>query len=428
MMYLKYIKYYYILLTAFALITLVTLGFIDFLPALVLMWIVYFIFSITVKSNMNKHFLDVKPRILDKHSYSKVSIIIMLYAIIFVPLYIRFYTGADLVSSIASFLSFNALDNESTYGSYQTYFEDANLKVFTFAKLPYIIGSGLLKFLYWALFIRTLAFKRNATFIEYLSVFVVTILYVFSGMARGTSFENFEIIMLVIYTALAREKLINHRNWFGSKSQYLITIFLLLAGFYFILSRSLRGTGELLEVSRVTNEMVYDPKAFISVYDQKLSLVLHSFNGYFLFGIYFSSVTINTIWLSSFKGFLSVLIPKGVYLFGIGESYNDIICTKVIDCGAAWSPDITKLFDNLGLILFVCLIVVVAKLSLRFYVRMLNGSIISTVLLYVIVLFFFSLPVGNFVTASSSIIIAIVLSILINNLKALKGVNKYFNS
>ena len=358
MMYLKYIKYYYILLTAFALITLVTLGFIDFLPALVLMWIVYFIFSITIKSNMNKHFLDVKPRILDKHSYSKVSIIIMLYAIIFVPLYIRFYTGADLVSSIASFLSFNALDNESTYGSYQTYFEDANLKVFTFAKLPYIIGSGLLKFLYWALFIRTLAFKRKATFIEYLSVFVVTILYVFSGMARGTSFENFEIIMLVIYTALAREKLINHRNWFGSKSQYLITIFLLLAGFYFILSRSLRGTGELLEVSRVTNEMVYDPKAFISVYDQKLSLVLHSFNGYFLFGIYFKALSWSIAFIFLAKGkskmffwnelltncYITIFSILGYYFYGLqglGIAYtigficyfvqDYIICNKKFD-------------------------------------------------------------------------------------------------
>ena len=428
MMYLKYVKYYYISLTIFALITPVTLGFIDFLPALVLMWMVYFIFSLTIRCNMNKILLNVKPRILGKQSYSKVSLIIMIYAIIFVPLYIKFYTGANLVSSIASFLSFNALGSESTYGSYQTYFEDANLKEFTFAKLPYILGSGILKFLYWALFIRTLAFKRKATSIEYIAVFTVTILYVFSGMARGTSFENFEIIMLVIFTVLVREKLINDRNWFGSKAQYLIAIFLLLGGFYFIFSKSLRGTGDILAVERVTNEMVYNPDSFISVYTQKLSLALHGFNGYFLFGIYFSSVTMYAVWFSSFKGFLSILIPKGAYLFGIGESYNEIICSKVIDCGAAWSPDVTKLIDNLGLILFTCLIVIVAKLSLRFYNRMLNGSIISTVLLYVVVLFFFSLPVGNFVSASSSIIIAIVLSILVNNLKALKGINKYFNN
>lgn len=427
MMYLKYIKYYYIGLTLFALISPLTLAFTDFLPALFIMWSVFFVFWSTIFFNKKKHFLEGRPVLLKRYSQYKVSVGIMVYAIFFVPLYIKFYTGGDFINSVSSFLTFKAMGSESTYGSYQSYFEDANLQEFSIQKIPYIVGAGILKFLYWGLFIRTLAFKKVATKVEYFSVFIVTILYVFSGMARGTSFENFEIIMLSIFTVLAREKLINNRNWFSRKTQYFILIFVILGGGYFIFSKSLRGSGELLAVEKVTNEMVYDPDAFLSVYMQKLSLVLHGFNGYFLFGIYYSSVTFGTI-CSSFTGLLSILIPKGVYLLGISESYNSIICSNVIDCGAAWIPDITKLMDNLGIILFVCLIVLLAKLSLKFYRRMLSGSVIATVLLYVIVLFFFSLPVGNFVTASSSVIIAIFLSLVVYKQKIYKKLNTYFNN
>lgn len=429
-MYLKYIRYYYIILTVYAIVTPLKLNFFDFLPAVLIMWLIYFLFEFSIRHNLQKHKIRnvAKFIVSTNDKFSKISLLIMLYAVIFVPLYIQFYTGTSLLVSIKSFLSFNSLGHESTYASYQSYFEEANLKQFTLSKVPYILGSGLLKFLYWAVFVRTLAYKKKATFVEYISVFVISILYVFSGMARGTSFENFEIIMLLVYTILLREKIIYNRNWFGQKSKYVIFILLVLGGFYFMLSKSLRGTGEILEVGRITNEMVYDPQSVVSLVNQKLSLVLHSFSGYFLFGMYFSSVSIYSIWFSSMKGFLSIFIPKGVLLLGIGESYNETICTKVIDCGAAWSPDVIKIVDSMGIILFAFMIVILAKLSVRLYKNLLNGSIISALLLYILVLFFFSLPVGNFVTASSSVIIAIVLCISVKNLAIFNSIHQYLKA
>lgn len=429
-MYLKYIRYYYIILTVFAIVSPLKLNFFDFLPAIFVMWLVYLIFDFTIKNNMRNFEFRTSARLISNSSdkFSKISIFVMFYAIIFVPLYIQFYTGTSLLVSIKSFLSFSSLGHESTYASYQSYFEEANLKQFTFSKIPYIIGSGLLKFLYWAVFVRTLAYKKKATLIEYVSVFVISILYVFSGMARGTSFENFEIIMLLVYTILLREKIIYNRNWFGQKSKYVIFTLLILGGFYFMLSKSLRGTGEILQVGRITNEMIYDPQAIVSIVSQKLSLVLHGFSGYFLFGMYFSSISIYTIWFSSVEGFLSLFIPKGVLFLGLGKSYNEIVCSKVIDCGAAWSPDVTKMIDNMGLILFVFFIVLLAKISLRLYKNLLDGSIISALLLYTMVLFFFSLPVGNFVTASSSIIIAIVLCISVKNFAVFNSIHKYLKA
>lgn len=428
MMYLKYIKYYYLALTVFALIAPVTIGLGDVLPSLIVMWVSYFMFNAMATKKINNETINVPAQSLTVEKYSKVSFFIMLFAMVFVPLYIKFYTGNSMFSSIQSFLSFNSLGKDSTYSSYQEYFETAGLNEFTLEKLPYVVGGGVLKFCYWAIFIRTFAYKKKPKKIETASVMVVTILYVFLGMARGTSFENFEIIMLTFYTILLREKVIFNRNWFGQKAMRIIISFIILGGLYFIISMSLRFEGNLLNAYNVTNEMRYDPNAVISQIDKNTALILNSFTGYFLFGIYFSSTAINAVWFTSLQGGLSALLPGGIEMLGIGKSYNEAICGRVIDCGAAWIPDLVVLIEKLGLLLFGVLILLIGKLSKKMYYSLIKGSISAALILYIIVLFFLSLPVGNFITSSSSVIIAIILLSACHFLPAGKLIKGYFKA
>jgi hypothetical protein len=94
------------------------------------------------------------------------------------------------------------------------------------------------------------------------------------------------------------------------------------------------------------------------------------------------------------------------------------MCGVLIDCGAAWKPDFLKAIDTIG-ILGIFFIVFAIGLFASNLIKQINSNteplnlnMKTIILLYFIFLFMVSLPIGNFVFASSSnTIIAVYLFI-----------------
>lgn len=421
MTYVKYIKYYYILLTLLVFITPITADVLLFIPALVLMWISFIILKLSTR-HYSKLTQVTTPLFSDNNNY-KFSIFIVIFALLFIPQYVKFYTGGSIIQNAVNFMSASMVGSESTYSMYQRYFEENMLGSFSLIKVPYILGAGLMKFLFWSLTFRVIVFKRKAKAIEYISIIIISVLYMLQGMSRGTSFELFELLLLFIFSYIYRNKIINKSNKINSRQILSIIFVLSVAVSYFIYSKSLRHDG-IISTEGGTRELQFDPNAFVSQTFPILSSFSFGLFGYFGFGIFFTSISLITI-CNSFQGVAALLIPRGIFLT-YETSIRKLICGKVIDCGAAWIPDIIVYIENLGLVGTFTFIYIMGKASKKLNREVINGSIISTALLYIIALFFISLPVGNFITASSSNVIAITILIGLRFFPINKKIKNYF--
>ena len=147
--FLTIIKYYYIFLTILVLVVPLNYGLIKFLPSLIIMWGSYIFF----KKGVRARYLKSKENRITNYNQSndrflkKIFILFTLFLIVFIPLYIKFYTGNTIQSALLSFAIGTGAD--SNYSMYQQYFADNNLNTFSVDKLPYIILNGLSKVTFW---------------------------------------------------------------------------------------------------------------------------------------------------------------------------------------------------------------------------------------------------------------------------------------
>ena len=191
--FLTIIKYYYIFLTILVLVVPLNYGLIKFLPSLIIMWGSYIFF----KKGVRARYLKSKENRITNYNQSndrflkKIFILFTLFLIVFIPLYIKFYTGNTIQSALLSFAIGTGAD--SNYSMYQQYFADNNLNTFSVDKLPYIILNGLSKVTFWFFCIYYFAYAKKVDKTIKLCFVIVYLLFFLSGISRGTSFENFEL-------------------------------------------------------------------------------------------------------------------------------------------------------------------------------------------------------------------------------------------
>lgn len=411
---LKIIKYFYIFLTVLILLTPLNVSILYFLPSLILLWLTYFVFKLSINNKLNK---GNRETILLNSIYTNITptkfvILLTVTLLIFMPLYIQFYTGSSLHESIKRFINGSSFGMHSNYYLYQEYFKQNNLDVFSINKLPYILALGVLKFLFWTTTLRLVGFSRKIPIVQILCIIIMFFTFILLGVSRGTSFESFELLILIAVSVLIRSKVLYNKSWLTGRLKFAIYILSFLAVLYFVISKSMRYGGEII-FTNPTSSLRYNPDSFISQNIPIIALITNNLSGYFVFGLYFSAVVINQIWLNNgIKGIILSLIPFGPQFSPDGNSYRDILCGKIIDCGASWIPDSMIFIYNLGLIIYFLLIFLLGKFFHICYNQVINGSIKHSISLLFIILFMFSLPVGNFITASSSIIIVLFINIL----------------
>jgi len=394
MFYTKLIFYFYLFLTILSIISPVKFDFIAFLPGILLMWIYYTVFkrsSKTVYKSTNINVINVSKK------YNFSLIIITLFFLLFYPIYIEFYTGSN-PKTVISALN----DGVSTYDLYQKNFADSNLSSFSIKKLPYILGNGILRFLLIVSFFKIIIFRKKVFRHEYLCFSLMFLIIFFVGLGRGTSFELFEIGTIIIFALTAKRSYLGHKTLFSKSTLIKLFVFIILSASFFsynIMSRY----GDAIDFFDFEN---FDKSSVVYSISKPISLVLFNFYGYFLFGLHYTSVVINELYLGSLNGFMSMFVPNGVSHLGIQESEGiltpyQVIVSRFIKIDAMWQPDAGRSIQHLGIVITFLIIFMFGQYSKMFYKKG-KRNLSTLVLLYFIFYFFISLPLGSFISVSSA--------------------------
>lgn len=413
--YISLIRWYYLFLTLLAIIAPLNYSLWQFLPSFVLLWLSYFLFKKGCIKGMRKSVAPVSIR--GKHDLSKFFLVFTLGMIVFIPLYVRFYTGGNLANLAVGFYSNVGAD--SNYQEYQRYFMENNLGQFSIDKLPYIIGYGIAKLLFYFFIFSYVGYTKKISKTNVVLIVILFILYSMVGMARGTSFENFELLILLTFSLLVRAKVIENRNFFSRSQLIKISIVLVVIGSAFLVSKALRsGKGALEGLSGPSDTLSYDSSSLIMSLFPMVGKISLGFTGYFTFGLYYTSELFWKIWTSSFTGLFDMLFPLfAQYVEGI-DGYRAELITRGVDCAACWDPDFSVFSFYFGLPLLFFIIYNLGVISGKSYNKSyMNRDVGHCLVLFIIVYEMLSLHVGNFLVVSSSnkIMLVVVFAVIYFN-------------
>ena len=275
--------------------------------------------------------------------------------------YVDFYTGLDPLTIVS-----NIIDGKSNYSHYQKYFKENIAEFSSLDKLPYILVGVYLKVVVFASFVY---FRRGI--IGSILFALILFIYLFGGLARGTNFETFELLLMFFF----------HYFWIGRTAinyKFLIwaVVLLLLCLFAFMYFVEERGNlGACITVELCTNAP-----------DTVINRILLLLNGYFGFGFYYVGV---------------FLLNADIFTLVFGSLSPSwlVFCGPVIDCGVSWTPLFADLVSLIGLpvtFLFICIALYV------FFKFRFSRSLHAQMFCFWCFLFLISLPVGKFVYISSA--------------------------
>lgn len=379
----------YVFYTVLALVSAINTKFIDLLPGILLMWTVLFFF-ILGGFLLRFSALPAIPAIPANCGANKISLFLIPLSVSAALYAARFYTGSgfsDVFSTI--------LHGGSNYNNYQVYFSEMSLQVFSLNKVPPILSMMIMKLSLVYVFLDFFIYRRASVFVvRFASLCFVTFSYVYFSIARGTSFEIFEILLIIIFCVGLRGgwRVFNRKYFFV----FLSAVFSLIIYSYNISSRYEFDEVDLCMTSVMCQDAgsaIYKISPVIGELTVKLSL-------YFSFGIYYLSKLIDFYLSLGIEGLVLLTLPWGAGLNPALASAH--MCKDLIDCGASWAPGFERVIYTLGLPGSLIFISLLGGFSRVLYIKAISGGVVSAALLYFIFLLMVSLPVGNFVTDSSS--------------------------
>lgn len=401
----KIIGFFYLIYTIFILLTIsiTSLEFWSIFSSVLITWIIFIFFSLgtvafkrkkeTGKPIRNVSWLSNQP--------NQMYLLLMVASIICSFLVVRYYTGQTFISVIN-----NIKNSISTYAEYQKHFAENQISQFSIGKLPFILMMAFVKFnLFYGTFALTLhsdkSQKLNYLKKIYLCISVFSYLYI--GIARGTNFEMFEFVVLIITVIFLKNK----NRTINIKNIVLISTIIIMAISIFIEVVEQRGGigGTNYYISR---DVFFDPSSIISRVFPGISLILLSVYDYFGFGFFYGAVFLERIYFSSMNSILVYSLPLFPKMFN--KSSAEEVMKGVIDLGVRWNPDMYVFISKFGVIsLFLCtfflgFILFKNKHHNRLYTY-------DSILNFFILLQMLSFPIGNFVITSSSSKIIIILLI-----------------
>lgn len=410
----KLIFYIYLLLITFVLLTVsvTNISFFGILTSLLLLIIIYISFFLGVK--LKFRYSNVIKSVYNEEKYTffskKMMVFLSILSMIFSVLSTQFYTGLSPQEV------FESLSNgDSIYYQYQNYFLNNNLESFSLSKLPYILMMFYCKFLMIYSYILIAKSKKKLKTIDFIFLFIITLAHLYLGIARGTNFEVFEWIMLLFFILLSlnnlKQKIIIKR----------ITLLIMISiGGITVFSNNISARG-VKYGTYITKDVFIDAGSFISSNFPITQNLVSSLFGYFSFGFYYTSTVINYFWMNNMISFFSSMFPYGYKMFVNKNLENDI--NGVIDTEAKWSPDSMVIFFNYGLIGLI-LFSLILGLLLKLIINKNNKNIYDYIFIYIIFVQMISLPIGNFVTISSS---TKLLVIFVVSTQVLSFINKKNN-
>ncbi len=390
----RLVLYYYVFLTVYACVAPVTLSWADLVPAMVLMWMCYGAFRGGCGQLRNRGMvvLDVskhRPYWLSGKRRFLVAVLVCISTMFVV----RFYTGHSVQGVIEGVAS-----NENLYGAYQQYFTENELGTLNLSKTPFILMLFFVKFVLVASYISLVGGTATTRLSDKVFLGVMTVSYLLFGTARGTSFEAFEVLILFFYSMLLRNKRTGMKHIWSMQQLALFLVVFMCGGWVFLSHLEARG----LSSDFITDEVSYNRSSILSKMLPDISLIAFQFSGYFLFGLFFSSVVIRQLWLGSVHNTIAGMFPFGFASNGV-KPFAEEMSERLIDLGATWTPDAMTILYWVGFPGLVLTCFLFGRVA-RYCTRYADGasSIVAGMMGYIIVLQMIAMPIGSFVSVSSA--------------------------
>jgi len=234
------------------------------------------------------------------------------------------------------------------------------------------------------------------------SVFFSSIGYLYFCLARGTNLEIFEILVAIFFVYSYSERRNRGKKRVG---QILVILLALLCYVLFFNRISQRGAS----VRLVMDGFIFGRDTYTNrLFPMVLNIVTVLY-GYFGFGMIFFNKMICKMWSDHIL--YSSLVPQGLLLI-TGQNLRTYMA-PIISVKGRFVPDVANLISSVGVVMTLFIVFSIGRLSninSSFYRhRSLLGHYIIN---YFVLLQMISLPVGNFVVASSSSILIIFYVIL----------------
>lgn len=407
------ITLYYIFYVLFAFVAPISDPTTTALPAVILFLAIYLLFRFGAESVSP---YNGRPAVREAWFITRDSGVLYLAVLLLLSfllsLYaINFYVGAGVSEMVASISS-----GQSMYSEYQNHFKESGASDFSMAKIPAILALFYSKLLFLTLCLRAFVLDVDCRRLKLAAVLAALPVLLFS-LARGTSFELFELgfaVMFVIFAKKTIGQVVHGRVLLGTA---LVAVLMVMLYNYNINVRY--GFSYYYSCS---NSFCFDEDSYVATYAPGLADILFKMSAYFYFGIHYTSNLIGDV--VSNPGMLFELFLPLNYLIN-EEFVPKRLCGSLLQCGPTWAPDIEVLLYRVGI--FGCFI---AIFCLGIFSKRLSpnssSSVPGLIVLYYIYLYMISLPVGNFVFVSSAntLVLFASIGILIKNIISRKMSNE----
>ena len=334
---------------------------------------------------------------------SGTKILLVIFQLSLTNFAVTFYTGTNLLSGLLG-----AISGQNTYQAYQDFFRESDIAVSgVFSRIQFILALAIGKLIF--VFIVADFFSNTAKkTILSLSILVSSILiYASFGFARGTFFEVFEITVAIGYffSICRSRKTIKSAN-VGVNLLKLVSFIGLP---YFFIKNTMRRYDDKLDYF----EHLCSSNFCFETYGINLTLeyFTYIFATYFSNGPYALSVYFyNLLTIKSTE----YLIPLWGYIMSDYQEpgVRGLLCERYVDCSFVWMPDILIFLSLFGIFAFFFSNIFVQwaiTLEQRLMSKRTHAAFVTN---YFILIFLLSLPVGSFLTVSSSNMLGLFISVL----------------
>jgi hypothetical protein len=354
------------------------------------MWLFYGFYYLGFRSSISLVKVSTNSDVADKwvlcFLLSVISLVCSVYAA-------RYYTGKGIYDVISG------LDN---YNTYQMYFNEMNLAVFSFNKIPAILSLFIVKVS--LVYVLVTCSSKSVNKINCLSVLFVISSHIYLSIARGTSFEVFELLLLFIFIFFV-VKSYAFKDLFFTKVGVSVLLCVLLALFVYLANISTRYAGGEVDLC-MAESICYDENSFLATSLPSLAKLSVKLSGYFSFGIYYLNELFISFLSVDIDVLVSILLP-GIFIYESGMVSGQL-CKEFLDCGASWSPEFENLLYINGVFITLVFAFILGRLVRYLYSNTSEGTAVNICALYFIYLYIISLPVGNFLTTSSANILSLI--------------------
>ena len=316
-----------------------------------------------------------------------VTLIILLIQILLANYASAFYTGSNFIGVIADLQS-----GANRYSLYQEYFKEEGIGTFSILKIPAILSLALTKFIFLYLYSAIFTTSESVKFKILMSLSIFPVILI--SVSRGTFFEIFEILAMVVYGMSLGIKTIKLKNYL------VVSVVLIIALILFIMNTVKRyeSTSSYFGAGCITSIYCYKSVG-LNFY---LEYIIYILSTYFSMGIFFLSRYLDYL----FNGYLlSSLFPlASVNIFGlVNDGLEKELCQLYLDCKAVWMPELISWISVFGII-FVFPVMWKVLLSIRsieiYFLR--KNNLYAFPILSLFLIYLLSLPVGKFWTVSSA--------------------------